>query len=133
MFFRRSIRSRRSLSRMNRAAFLRSTATCVITPGGKYDAEVRLDYDTVRHRITTAETLLKIRPTENFNFTVAQFSIDNTAVLPPFNACCNRPRIKFARRWDTATSNRRGWNAQAGISYDVKQNVLQNRIRRSQL
>ena len=45
-----------------------------------------MDYDTVRHRITTAETLLKIRPTENFNFTVAQFSIDNTAVLAPYNA-----------------------------------------------
>ena len=26
----------------------------LITPGGKYDAEVRLDFDTVRHRVSTA-------------------------------------------------------------------------------
>jgi len=58
----------------------------IISPGGKYDAEIRLDYDTVRHRVTTAEALLKIHPAENFNFTIAQFSIDNTSILPPYNA-----------------------------------------------
>jgi LPS-assembly protein len=98
----------------------------VISPGGKYDAEVRLDYDTVRHRITTAETLLKIRPTENFNFTVAQFSIDNTAGPPPFNALLQPPANQIRAQAGYGASNRRGWNAQAGVGYDVKQNVLQN-------
>ncbi len=98
----------------------------VISPGGKYDAEVRLDYDTVRHRITTAETLLKIRPTENFNFTVAQFSIDNTAGPPPFNEVLQPPANQIRGQAGYGASNRRGWNAQAGFGYDVKQNVLQN-------
>ncbi len=98
----------------------------VISPGGKYDAEVRLDYDTVRHRITTAETLLKIHPTENFNFTVAQFSIDNTAGPPPFNATLQPPANQIRAQVGYGASNRRGWNTQAGVGYDVKQNVLQN-------
>ncbi|MGA7794745.1 MAG: LPS assembly protein LptD [Candidatus Acidiferrales bacterium] len=98
----------------------------VISPGGKYDAEVRLDYDTVRHRITAAETLLKIRPTENFNFTVAQFSVDNTAGPPPFNAVLQPPANQIRAQVGYGASNRRGWNTQAGVGYDVKQNVLQN-------
>src|SRR5579864_884989 len=98
----------------------------VISPGGKYDAEIRLDYDTERHRITTAEMLLKIHPTENFNFTVAQFSIDNTAGPPPFNAVLQPPANQIRAQVGYGASNRRGWNAQAGFGYDVKQNVLQN-------
>jgi LPS-assembly protein len=98
----------------------------VISPGGKYDAEVRLDYDPVRHRITTSETLLKIHPTENFNFTVAQFSIDNTAVLAPFNAVLQPPANQIRAQAGYGESNRRGWNAQGGFSYDVKQGNLQN-------
>ncbi len=98
----------------------------VISAGGRYDAEVRLDYDTVRHRITTAETLLKIRPTENFNFTVAQFSIDNTAGPPPFNAVLQPPANQIRAQVGYGAPNRRGWNAQGGFSYDVKQDVLQN-------
>jgi len=98
----------------------------VITPGGIYDAEVRLDFDTVRHRITTAETLLKIHPTENLNFSVAQFSIDNTAVLPPFNAVLQPAENQIRFQGGYGSSNRRGWSASAGVGYDVKQNILQN-------
>jgi len=98
----------------------------VISPGGKYDAEIRLDYDTERHRITTAEMLLKIHPTENFNFTVAQFSIDNTAGPPPFNAVLQPPANQIRAQVGYGAPNRRGWNAQGGFSYDVKQEVLQN-------
>ena len=98
----------------------------VITPGGRYDAEVRLDYDTVRHRITTTETLLKIRATEKFNFTVAQFSIDNTAGPPPNNAVLQPPANQIRTQVGYGESNRRGWSTQAGVGYDVKQNVLQN-------
>ncbi len=100
----------------------------IISPGGKYDAEVRLDYDTVRRRITTAETLLKIRPTENFNFTVAQFSIDNTATMPPFNAVLQPAANQIRAQAGYGESNRRGWNAQAGFGYDVKQSLLQNQF-----
>lgn len=92
-----------------------------ITPGGDYDAEVRLDYDTVRHKITTAGTLLKIRPYQNFNFTIAHFSIDNSADLQPL---ANQIRAQVGY----GDINRRGWNAILGFSYDVRQQVLQNQL-----
>ena len=98
----------------------------VISPDGKYDAEIRLDYDPVRHRITTAETLLKIHPTENFNFTVAQFSVDNTAVLPPFNPVLQPPANQIRAQVGYGASNRRGWSAEGGFGYDIKQDTLQN-------
>jgi LPS-assembly protein len=92
-----------------------------VTPGGVYDAEVRLEYDTVRKRLTTAGTLLKIRPYENFNFTVAHFSIDNSTVLQPL---ANQIRL-LAGYGDL---NRRGFNAAFGFSYDIKQQHLQNQL-----
>jgi LPS-assembly protein len=92
-----------------------------ITPGGAYDAELRLDYDTVHHRISTAGTLLKLRPYENFNFTVAHFSIDNSSVLQPL---ANQIRA-LAGYGDV---EHRGWNAAVGFSYDVKQQIVQNQL-----
>jgi LPS-assembly protein len=92
-----------------------------VTPGGAYDAQVRLEYDTVRKRLTTAGTLLKIRPSQNFNFTVAHFSIDNAAVLQPL---ANQIRL-LAGYGDL---NRRGFNAAFGLSYDIKQRHLQNQL-----
>ena len=100
----------------------------LISPGGRYDAEVRLDFDTVRHRITTAETLLKIRATDNLNFTVAQFSIDNTAIVPPFNAVLQPAANQIRAQAGYGSSNRRGWSAQAGFGYDVKEGLLQNQF-----
>jgi LPS-assembly protein len=92
-----------------------------ITPGGLYDAEVRLDYDTLRRKLTTAGTLLKIRPYQNFNFTVAHFSIDNSSVLQPL---ANQIRSQVGY----GDLNRRGFNAAFGFSYDVKQQILQNQL-----
>jgi LPS-assembly protein len=98
----------------------------IISPGGIYDAEIRLDYDTVRHRITTSEALLKIRPTEKFNFTLAQFSVDNTIGPPPNNADLQPAANQLRAQLGYGSSNRRGWSAQAGVGYDVKENILQN-------
>jgi LPS-assembly protein len=92
-----------------------------ITPGGAYDAEVRLDYDTQRHKITTAGTLLKIRPYQNFNFTVAHFSIDNSLLLQPL-ANQIRSQVEYGNL------NRRGWNASLGFSYDIKEQLLQSQL-----
>jgi LPS-assembly protein len=92
-----------------------------VTPGGVYDGQVRLDYDTVRRRLTTVGTLLKIRPYQNINFTVAHFSIDNTSVLQPL---ANQIRTLVGY----GDLNRRGWNASFGISYDVKQQTLQSQL-----
>jgi LPS-assembly protein len=92
-----------------------------ITPGGVYDAQVRLEYDTLRNRLTTAGTLLKIRPYQNFNFTVAHFSIDNSNVLQPL-ANQIRSLVGYGEL------NRRGLNASFGFSYDLKQQLLQNQL-----
>jgi LPS-assembly protein len=92
-----------------------------ITPGGIYDAEVRLDYDTVRHKITTAGTLLKLQPYQNFNFTIAHFSIDNAAVLQPV---ANQIRAQVGY----GDMSHRGWNASVGFSYDVEQRIMQNQL-----
>jgi LPS-assembly protein len=100
----------------------------LISPGGKYDAELRFDYDTVRHRITTVETLFKIHPTENLNFSVAQFSIDNTAVLPPNNAVLQPVENQIRFQAGYGESHRRGWSASAGVGYDVRQSILQNQF-----
>ena len=92
-----------------------------VTPGGVYDAQVRLEFDTTRQRLTTAGTLLKIRPYQNFNFTVAHFSIDNTSVLQPL---ANQIRLLAGY----GELNRRGFNAAFGFSYDIKQQLLQNQL-----
>jgi LPS-assembly protein len=100
----------------------------IISPGGKFDAEIRLDYDTVRGRITTSEALFKIQPTENFNFTLAQFSIDNTAIPPPYTADLQPAENQFRVQAGYGAPTRRGWNLQAGVGYDFKQNELQNQF-----
>jgi LPS-assembly protein len=92
-----------------------------VTPGGVYDAQIRLEYDTTRKRLTTAGTLLKIRPYQNYNFTVAHFSIDNSTILQPR---ANQFRL-LAGYGDL---NRRGFNASFGFSYDFKQQHLQNQL-----
>ena len=92
-----------------------------VTPGGAYDGEIRLDYDTVRHKLTTAGTLLKIRPYQNFNLTIAHFSIDNTPILQPL-ANQIRAQVGYGDLY------RRGWNASIGFSYDAKQGVMQNQL-----
>jgi LPS-assembly protein len=100
----------------------------IVSPGGIYDAEFRFDYDTVRRRITTTEALLKIRPTENFNFSVAQFSIDNPAVVAPNNAVLQPEENQIRAQVGYGASNRRGWSASGGFGYDIKQDKLQNQF-----
>jgi LPS-assembly protein len=100
----------------------------LISPGGPYDAEIRLDYDSVRRRITTVEGLVKFHPTENVNFTVAEFSVDNAAVVPPNNFVLQPAENQIRAQAGYGSNYRRGWNAQAGFGYDVKQNILQNQF-----
>src|SRR5262249_36374008 len=52
-----------------------------VTPGGIYDTEFRLGFDPERHRITTSESLFKLRPFRNFEFTAAHYFIKNSPVL----------------------------------------------------
>ena len=92
-----------------------------LSPGGKYDAEIITDYDTVRRRFTTNGTLVKLHPAGNFTFSLAHFLIDNESVLQPVS---NQIRTQA----EYGDLNRRGWNASAGFSYDINQAALQNQF-----
>ena len=92
-----------------------------VSPGGRYDGEVRLEYDTVRRKLTTAGTLLKMQATDRFNFTIAHFSIDNSGILQPL---ANQIRAQLGY----GALNRRGWNTAFGFSYDIKQEFLQSQL-----
>ena len=92
-----------------------------VTPGGRYDAEWRIDYDPVRGRITSSESLLKMRPYGDLNVTLAHYDIHANPVLQPFS---NQVRAIIGYR----ETNQRGWNASAGFSYDLRQGVAQNEL-----
>jgi len=90
-------------------------------PNSMYNAEVRFDYDTLRSKLTSAETLLKIEPVQNLNFTLAHFSIDNSVDLQPV---ANTIRVQAGY----GELNRRGLNVAAGAGYDFEQGVWQNEL-----
>ncbi len=94
----------------------------LVTPGGRYEAESRIEYDTQRHRLTTIGTLLKVHPYEKFTVTLAHFDInENPAVLQPRS---NQVRALLGY----GDQSRQGWNVTAGVSYDIQQHFLQNQI-----
>ena len=72
-----------------------------ITPGGKYDAEFRIDYDPQRMRITTCETLVKMHPYGTSR------SASRTIRLTP-RKYCNRCRTRFACCFGYGEMNKQG-------------------------
>jgi LPS-assembly protein len=92
-----------------------------IMPGGMYDLEFRTDYDFSRRRFTTAESLLKIHPYKDFAFTVAHYAIDASSVLQPVS---NQVRLLASY----GGLNRPGWSASLGLSYDLRQERVQNEL-----
>ncbi len=92
-----------------------------VTPGGRYDAEFRWDYDPVRGKLTTVGTLVKLRPYREFFLTLAHFALRSDPVLQPKS---NQIRALVGY----GETNRRGWNAAFGFSYDVRQAFLQNQL-----
>ena len=92
-----------------------------ISPGGPYDAEFRLDYDPMRARITTAESLVKMHPHGKFELTIAQYSIDANAALQPLSS-----QIRALVGYGDLT--KRGWSGTMGFSYDLRQDLAQNEL-----
>ncbi|MFZ0819263.1 MAG: LPS assembly protein LptD [Candidatus Acidiferrales bacterium] len=94
----------------------------LVTPGGRYDAESRIEYDTQRHRLTTIGTLVKVHPYEKITLTLAHFDInENPVVLQPLS---NQLRALVGY----GDQSRQGWNVTAGVGYDFEQHFLQNQI-----
>jgi LPS-assembly protein len=92
-----------------------------ITPGGRYDAEQILEYDTQLEKVTTIGTLLKVKPYTQFFVTVAHFRLQGDPVLQPL---ANQVRALFGY----GSLTRKGFNAAAGISYDLTNDALQNQL-----
>jgi LPS-assembly protein len=92
-----------------------------VTPGGRFDAEQILEYDPNLEKITTIGTLLKVKPYREFFFTAAHFRMQADPLLQPLS---NQIRTLFGY----GSLNRKGFNAAAGISYDITNNTLQNQL-----
>jgi LPS-assembly protein len=92
-----------------------------LTPGGKFDAEQILIYDTQLHKVTTIGTLLKIKPYREFYVTVADFRLQGDPIVePPSN------QIRAIIGYGGLT--RQGFNFATGISYDILNSTLQNQF-----
>jgi LPS-assembly protein len=92
-----------------------------ITPGGLFDTENLLEYDTQLRKITVIGTLVKIKPYREFFATVAHFRLQADPILqPPSN------QVRVLTGYGSET--RRGLNVTTGISYDITNSVLQNQL-----
>jgi len=95
----------------------------------RYDTQLRVDYDPKRGQITAIGTLLKIKPYKESFLTLAHFStieLSGDMPIPPPNF---QPRTNQVRALlGYGETNRLGWNATVGASYDVTQGSFQNQI-----
>jgi LPS-assembly protein len=96
-----------------------------LSPGGPFDFEQILEYDTQRGndgQLTTIGTLAKVKPYKDFSFTIADFRLDaNPAILQP-----RANQIRTLIGYGSPTH--KGVNVTLGVSYDVTNGVLQNQL-----
>jgi LPS-assembly protein len=102
-----------------------------ITPGKRFDTQLRFDYDPKRNQLTAIGTLMKLKPYKESFVTLAQFSTINL----PTPASQNPPGFHFVGRSEQLRAlagygdlNRRGWNAAVGASYDFSLGAFQNQV-----
>ncbi len=105
-----------------------------ITPGGPYDFEQILQYDTGSQRLVTVGTLVKVKPYKEIFATVAHFRLNNNptpgdlsvpSAFVPFNQPLSN-QIRMLAGYGDET--RRGLNFTTGIGYDFNNKTLQNQI-----
>jgi LPS-assembly protein len=92
-----------------------------LTPGGHYDAEQILEYDTQLHKLTTIGTLLKLKPYREYFFTLAHFRLRGDPIVQPITQ-------QIRAMMGYGEMNTKGINASAGISYDINSGTLQNQF-----
>jgi len=92
-----------------------------LTPGGRYDAQLLINYDTQRSKVTAYGGLARMRPYREFFITLAQFSTQASTILQPRS---NQIRALVGY----GELNRRGWNGAFGLSYDFRRSFLQNQL-----
>ncbi|HEV2299706.1 MAG TPA: LPS assembly protein LptD [Candidatus Acidoferrales bacterium] len=100
-----------------------------IEPGGRYDTQLRADFDPKRGQLTAVGTLLKIRPYRESFLTVGQFSTINIPQTSAANPGIVEPWSNQVRALlGYGGLNRPGWNAALGFSYDISQRLFQNQV-----
>jgi LPS-assembly protein len=92
-----------------------------LTPGGKFDAESIIEYDTQLKKVTTIGTLLKVKPFSEFFATIADFRLQGDPVVQP-------PSHQIRGIIGYGDLVRKGFNLSAGISYDILTNTLLNQF-----
>lgn len=92
-----------------------------VTPGGRYDAEQILDYDPQLGKVTAIGSLVNVKPYSEFFVSVAHFRLQADPALQPLS---NQVRALLGY----GALNRKGFNAVAGLSYDITNSALQNQI-----
>ncbi len=92
-----------------------------LLPGGRYDAQVRIDYDTQKGKILTFGTLVKLRPYRESFVTLAHFATRGGEVLQPKSHQV-RALVGYGE------IHRKGLNGSFGFSYDVRERFLQNQV-----
>lgn len=92
-----------------------------LMPGGRYDAQLRVNYDTVRSKVTALGALVNMRPYREFFVTLAHFATHADPWLQPRS---NQVRALVGY----GEINRRGLNGSFAISYDVRQRFFQNQV-----
>jgi LPS-assembly protein len=100
-----------------------------ITPGRRYDAQFRVDYDPQRGQPTAFGTLLKLRPYRESFVTLAHFSTLNLPAPASTSTGSLQPRSNQVRLLlGYGDLNRPGWNTAFGFSYDIAQQIFQNQV-----
>ncbi|MBI3405563.1 MAG: LPS-assembly protein LptD [Acidobacteria bacterium] len=92
-----------------------------ITPGKNYDAQVRVDWDTERGKMSAYGTLLKLKPYGDYFLTLAHFATRADPALQPISHQL-RALVGYGEL------NRIGLNGSFGVSYDVRQRFVQNQL-----
>jgi len=107
-----------------------------ITPGGPYDLEQILEYDTQVQRLVTVGTLLKVKPYSEFSTTLAFFRLNDNPVAsdlpvpqPPNFVPFSQPLSNQLRALlGYGSETRKGFNFLTGIGYDFTNKILQNQV-----
>jgi LPS-assembly protein len=92
-----------------------------LMPGGIYDAQVRIDFDTENRRVSAIGTLLNMKPYRESFVTLAHFATRGNPALQPRS---NQLRALFG--WGEIY--RRGINGSFALSYDYRQKFFQNQV-----
>jgi LPS-assembly protein len=91
------------------------------SPTAHYDAELRADYDPLRHGFTTREFLLGVNATSLIKFNVASFAVSASPTLQP-------PSDQIRGTISYGEMNRRGWNGALSAGYDIDQKLMQSEV-----